>query len=195
MTFVPATRAEWHARLFPHVRHEVAQVRGDAIAVKRTIIAVKGFLIPGSTGDGWEMADEEIRELLDFIAPEMKRLGVHLLIGVLKTDASTAKRVVQETAARIGDGNGVIVCDLARRREFLGESDGVFLLRPGHGGEVRARAPSFPTVGRAAQQQVNRAPVAPVGFTGLAIRQHGAALRRDDARDAIERVAVLLRLK
>jgi len=110
-----STRAEWHARLFPHgipplwcplLTHyrDDGSLDRDRITAHLRHLAphVKGFLIPGSTGDGWEMADEEIRELLDFIAPEMKRLGVHLLIGVLKTDASTAKRVVQETAARFG---------------------------------------------------------------------------------------------
>ena len=31
---------------------------------------VKGFLIPGSTGDGWEMSDAEIRQLLEIAIEE-----------------------------------------------------------------------------------------------------------------------------
>src|SRR6266550_8477701 len=48
---------------------------------------VKGFLIPGSTGDGWELSDAEIRRLLEVAVEECKRLDLNLLIGVLKTDA------------------------------------------------------------------------------------------------------------
>ena len=32
---------------------------------------VKGFLIPGSTGEGWEMSDAEIRELLEVMIDEI----------------------------------------------------------------------------------------------------------------------------
>ena len=58
---------------------------------------VKGFLIPGSTGDGWEMSADEIRELLAIAVVEAERLELHLLIGVLKTDAAEMKRTVLDT--------------------------------------------------------------------------------------------------
>ena len=120
----PATRAQWHARLFPHGIPALwcpllTHYRDDGSLDRERITAhlrhlaphVKGFLIPGSTGDGWEMSDAEIRELLGFIAPEIQRLGLHLLVGVLKTDAAEAQRIVRETAAALrDDAVGFTVC-------------------------------------------------------------------------------------
>jgi 4-hydroxy-tetrahydrodipicolinate synthase len=48
---------------------------------------VSGFLIPGSTGDGWELTDEESREVIQIGLEQAQRLQLHLLIGVLKPDA------------------------------------------------------------------------------------------------------------
>jgi dihydrodipicolinate synthase/N-acetylneuraminate lyase len=58
---------------------------------------VKGYLIPGSTGDGWEMTPEEIRQLLDLAIQQAAAQKFHLLIGVLKTDASEARQTVIDT--------------------------------------------------------------------------------------------------
>jgi dihydrodipicolinate synthase/N-acetylneuraminate lyase len=58
---------------------------------------VKGFLIPGSTGDGWEMDAKEIRRLLEIALEQTTRLKLHLLIGVLRTDAEGAKRAFIDT--------------------------------------------------------------------------------------------------
>lgn len=58
---------------------------------------VKGFLIPGSTGDGWEMDDAEIRALLDFALGEAVRLDFQVLVGVLKTDAAAAQASILDT--------------------------------------------------------------------------------------------------
>jgi dihydrodipicolinate synthase/N-acetylneuraminate lyase len=46
--------------------------------------SVKGFLIPGSTGDAWELSDAETRELLEFAVAESAERRFALLIGVLK---------------------------------------------------------------------------------------------------------------
>jgi len=105
----PATRADWHARLFPrglpplwcplltHYRDDGSLDRARITAHLRHLAPqVKGFLIPGSTGDGWEMSDAEIGELLGFVAPEMEKLGLHLLLGVLKTEARDAWCVVRD---------------------------------------------------------------------------------------------------
>ncbi|MBU6398877.1 MAG: dihydrodipicolinate synthase family protein [Verrucomicrobia bacterium] len=60
---------------------------------------VKGFLIPGSTGDGWEMTEAEIVELLDCALGLAGVLRVQVLIGVLKTDAAKARRDILHTMA------------------------------------------------------------------------------------------------
>jgi len=51
---------------------------------------VKGFLIPGSTGDGWELNEEEFWKLLDIALAQTQKLELHLLIGILKADAGAA---------------------------------------------------------------------------------------------------------
>ena len=117
----PATRADWHARLFPrgipslwcplltHHRDDGSLDHARISAHLRHLAPhVKGFLIPGSTGDGWEMPDSEVRELLDLAQEQTAQLGPHLLIGVLKTQAAEAKRVIQEPRRK--DFAGFTVC-------------------------------------------------------------------------------------
>lgn len=105
----PTTRADWHARLFPrgipplwcplltHYRDDGSLDHARITAHLRYLAPqVKGFLIPGSTGDGWEMSDVEIRELLGLAQKQTAALGLHLLIGVLKTEARDACSVLRE---------------------------------------------------------------------------------------------------
>lgn len=47
---------------------------------------VKGILVPGSTGEGWEMDDSDVRRLLEIVLPAAKAVGVNVLLGILKTD-------------------------------------------------------------------------------------------------------------
>ena len=58
---------------------------------------VKGFLIPGSTGDGWELSDQETRQLLEIALERIAKLNLHLLIGVLKTDAGGMLQSISDT--------------------------------------------------------------------------------------------------
>jgi len=105
----PDTRADWHARLFPrgipplwcplltHYSDDGSLDHARITAHLRHLAPhVKGFLIPGSTGDGWEMSDAEIRELLRLACEQTTKLGLHLLIGVLKTEARDACAVMRE---------------------------------------------------------------------------------------------------
>ena len=70
-----------------------------AVHLKYLSPHVKGFLIPGSTGDGWEMNDDEIRRLLEIALQLASELDVHLLIGVLKTNAAEARDTILDTLA------------------------------------------------------------------------------------------------
>jgi dihydrodipicolinate synthase/N-acetylneuraminate lyase len=58
---------------------------------------VKGFLIPGSTGDGWELNDQETRRLLEVAIDEIAELDLHLLVGALKTEADAALGAIGDT--------------------------------------------------------------------------------------------------
>ena len=57
---------------------------------------IKGFLIPGSTGDGWELTDDEARRLLEIALKYAGKLKLHLLIGVLKTDPVEMRRAFSD---------------------------------------------------------------------------------------------------
>ena len=56
-----------------------------------------GFLVPGSTGDGWELTDNETRRLLEIVIEQIAKLNLHLLVGALKTEAEAALRAVSDT--------------------------------------------------------------------------------------------------
>lgn len=45
---------------------------------------VGGFLIPGSTGEGWELALEQVEELLAFCIEQASALNVRVIVGVLR---------------------------------------------------------------------------------------------------------------
>jgi dihydrodipicolinate synthase/N-acetylneuraminate lyase len=64
---------------------------------------VRGFLIPGSTGDGWEMTDAEIDRVLEIAIQESSRHKLHLLVGVLKTGAGEAAEKAASLLARWGN--------------------------------------------------------------------------------------------
>jgi len=55
---------------------------------------IKGYLIPGSTGDGWELTDEETMQVLDFAIGVAREHDVHLFVGVLKPDAEKMKKAI-----------------------------------------------------------------------------------------------------
>jgi dihydrodipicolinate synthase/N-acetylneuraminate lyase len=55
---------------------------------------LNGLLVPGSTGDGWELNTAEEKRLLRLILPEARRLRMRVLVGALKREhAETCQRV------------------------------------------------------------------------------------------------------
>ncbi|MEO8269629.1 MAG: hypothetical protein ABI557_07915, partial [Aureliella sp.] len=56
---------------------------------------VKGILVPGSTGEGWEMSDADISELLTIATDLAARLEMKVLIGVLKTTTEEAVHCIR----------------------------------------------------------------------------------------------------
>ena len=112
---IPDDRSQLLKRLFPnrvpvlwcplltHYRGEGAIDRARMAAhLEHLSPHVKGFLIPGSTGDGWEMSDTEIRQLLGIAVEECKRQDLNLLIGVLKTDAREVLKTMTQTVEWLG---------------------------------------------------------------------------------------------
>ena len=74
----------------PTITHFSAVATPDAVRIedhlRRISPHVKGILVPGSTGEGWQMSDDDIRNLLVIVLPLAQQLGIRVLIGVLKTD-------------------------------------------------------------------------------------------------------------
>jgi len=80
------------ARIAAHVRHLSPYV--------------KGFLIPGSTGDGWELSDSETRKLIEIALDVVGTFDVNLLIGVLKAETVEAENAIGDILTFIKNRTG-----------------------------------------------------------------------------------------
>jgi dihydrodipicolinate synthase/N-acetylneuraminate lyase len=60
---------------------------------------VGGFLVPGSTGDGWEMSEGEIAALLEIAIDLATQLDIRVLVGVLRTEIDAMVEVIERTMA------------------------------------------------------------------------------------------------
>jgi len=67
---------------------------------------VKGVLVPGSTGDGWELDAAEARRLLELVLDLAPRLGMHVLVGALDPDPDAARAFIADTAAWLRERAG-----------------------------------------------------------------------------------------
>jgi dihydrodipicolinate synthase/N-acetylneuraminate lyase len=59
--------------------------------------SVKGILVPGSTGEGWEMDNGEVIELLGVVLQAVRDSEVNILVGVLKTETDAMLRCLDGT--------------------------------------------------------------------------------------------------
>ncbi len=66
----------------------------------------KGILIPGSTGEGWDMDDNRVRELLLIALQAARELDLKLLIGVLRQDVDSMLAVIEGTVSWLCDETG-----------------------------------------------------------------------------------------
>ena len=62
---------------------------------------VNAFLVPGSTGDAWEMNDIEVRALVDLSLKLAKEKNISLLLGVLKSNASATRHGISELLSKL----------------------------------------------------------------------------------------------
>jgi len=58
---------------------------------------VQGLLVPGSTGEGWEMTDEDIREVLSIVLDAAGETSQYVLVGVLKTNVEAVLECIEST--------------------------------------------------------------------------------------------------
>ena len=112
-------RAQWFARLFPEgiptlwcppITHYDSHGAIDAARMSAhwTFMSpwVKGLLVPGSTGDGWELSEEESQHLLRLAADRAHELKLHLLVGALRPLASDARRTIDRTLSLLKSRSG-----------------------------------------------------------------------------------------
>jgi dihydrodipicolinate synthase/N-acetylneuraminate lyase len=61
---------------------------------------VKGFLIPGTTGDGWELTEEETMQVTEFAVAYTQDKDMHILVGLLRPDAQGVKKTLSAMKER-----------------------------------------------------------------------------------------------
>ena len=102
-----SARRDYLARVFPGgvptlwcppLTHYDAQ---GAVDGKRTTVHLRhlsayvgGFLIPGSTGDGWELTPGERRRVLAIAIEQAQQLNAQVLMGALHPDSDRARRLI-----------------------------------------------------------------------------------------------------
>ena len=74
----------------PTLTHFRAAREPDALRIRSHLASlspvVHGILVPGSTGEGWDMNDADILALLEIVLDAAEDSGVRVLVGVLKTN-------------------------------------------------------------------------------------------------------------
>lgn len=55
---------------------------------------VKGFLIPGSTSDGWDLDEQETMQVVEFALQQARKQEIYLLLGALKRDTASVQRTI-----------------------------------------------------------------------------------------------------
>ena len=68
---------------------------------------IQAYLVPGSTGDGWEMNEDEVRQVVAFDINMVKNFNTQILIGVLRTDAEIARQSIVNILAWLKERTGV----------------------------------------------------------------------------------------
>ena len=102
MNAIESARREFQYRLFPGgipslwcptLTHFQSARVPDASRIRHHLLDlaphVRGILVPGSTGEGWEMSDADIRALLDIVLGAASEAGIRVLLGILKTETET----------------------------------------------------------------------------------------------------------
>lgn len=82
---------------------------------------IDGILVPGTTGDGWQLSEAERLRVLGLVLDQATRLKLRILVGILKRDTASARACLVGTVewlkARTGEP------DIARclhRRRIVG---------------------------------------------------------------------------
>ncbi len=83
---------------------DLARMKAHLAHISRWI---KAYLVPGTTGDGWEMSEDEIRQVLAFDLDLAEKLNVQILVGILKTDAEAARQSIVDALGWLRERTGI----------------------------------------------------------------------------------------
>lgn len=94
----------------PLLTHFRAPGRPDAERIHRLMaeisLDVGGLLVPGSTGEGWDMSDEDVLAVLQIVLERAAELGQHLLIGALKPTTDEMLRTIESVTSMLRQVSG-----------------------------------------------------------------------------------------
>jgi dihydrodipicolinate synthase/N-acetylneuraminate lyase len=68
---------------------------------------VKGYLIPGSTGDGWELNHDETSLLVDFALQQAGKYSLKVLLGVLKPSVEEMWGAIRSMLQKVRGFSGI----------------------------------------------------------------------------------------
>lgn len=95
------TRPQFPKLWCPPLTHYDADGKPDSGRIAKHLESlapyVKGLLVPGSTGDGWEMDDAQQRHVLELVMETAAGLGMRVLVGALRTDARHERQTIVDT--------------------------------------------------------------------------------------------------
>jgi len=95
-SFLPSNIPRLWCPLLTHYRED-GSIDFDRMSAHLRFVLpwVKGYLIPGSTGDGWELDDRETLEVVNFALRKSREHEMYLRLGVLKTDLGSMNRTLE----------------------------------------------------------------------------------------------------
>lgn len=99
--FFPHGIPELWCPLLTHYRNDRGAVDLERVRAHLAHLApvVKTFLAPGSTGDGWEMTEQQQQQLVEQLCTIAAELDLWIMVGVLRTGRGEARAsIVQATA-------------------------------------------------------------------------------------------------
>jgi dihydrodipicolinate synthase/N-acetylneuraminate lyase len=96
----------------PPITHYQADGRIDRVRIEAHLryIApyVRGLLVPGSTGDAWEMNDQEWHEILSFVVELAVEINASVLVGALESTAEATEALIRDTLCRFEQRAGMV---------------------------------------------------------------------------------------
>ncbi|MCF8036782.1 MAG: dihydrodipicolinate synthase family protein [Desulfobacteraceae bacterium] len=95
----------WCALLTHYTDNGALDTRRIAAHIRHIRPWVPAVLAPGSTGDGWEMDNEEADALLAFLTEEARRQDFSLMTGVLRTETGTVVPAIHALLDGFTGGN------------------------------------------------------------------------------------------